>query len=70
MLDLPAVADPDALLARLGEATRAHDILRVKGYVEVAGKPMRLLVQGVGQRLRRDFDRPGRPARRGAAGSS
>ena len=57
VLDLPAVADPDALLARLGEATRAHDILRVKGYVEVTGKPMRLLVQGVGQRFRRDFDR-------------
>jgi len=58
VLDLPAVADPDALLRRLAETTRAHDILRVKGYVEVSGKPMRLLVQGVGQRLRRDFDRP------------
>jgi cobalamin biosynthesis protein CobW len=58
VLDLPAVSNPDALLARLGEATRAHDILRVKGYVEVAGKPMRLLVQGVGSRFRRDFDRP------------
>jgi cobalamin biosynthesis protein CobW len=57
VLDLPVVADADALLARLGEATRAHDILRVKGYVEVTGKPMRLLIQGVGQRFRRDFDR-------------
>ncbi|HEY3720652.1 MAG TPA: cobalamin biosynthesis protein CobW [Roseiarcus sp.] len=62
VLDLPAVADPDALLARLGEATRAHDILRIKGYVEVAGKPMRLLVQGVGQRFRRDFDRSWAPS--------
>ena len=61
VLDLPAVADPDALLARLGEATRTHDILRIKGYVEVAGKPMRLLVQGVGQRFRRDFDRSWAP---------
>jgi cobalamin biosynthesis protein CobW len=67
IIDVPAVADPDALLARLAETTRAHDILRVKGYVEVAGKPMRMLVQGVGQRLRRDFDRPWAPgeARRG-----
>jgi len=55
---VPAAKDPDALVARLSEATRAHDILRVKGFVEVAGKPMRLLVQGVGQRFRRDFDRP------------
>ncbi len=67
VLDLPAISDPDALLARLAETARAHDILRVKGYVDVAGKPMRLLVQGVGQRLRRDFDRPWAPgeARRG-----
>jgi cobalamin biosynthesis protein CobW len=35
--------------------------LRVKGWVEVAGKPMRLLVQGVGPRIRRDFDRPWAP---------
>jgi cobalamin biosynthesis protein CobW len=57
-VQIPAVADPEALLARLAAAARAHDILRVKGYVEVAGKPMRLLVQGVGSRLRRDFVSP------------
>jgi cobalamin biosynthesis protein CobW len=55
---IPAVGDPDALLDRLIAATRAHDILRVKGFVAVAGKPMRLLVQGVGSRFRRDFERP------------
>ena len=53
-----AVRDPDALVDRLIQATRAHDILRVKGFVEVVGKPMRMLVQGVGSRFRRDFDRP------------
>jgi cobalamin biosynthesis protein CobW len=58
VLEVAPVADADELLARLGEAARAHDILRVKGYIEVVGKPMRLLVQGVGARLRRDFDRP------------
>jgi cobalamin biosynthesis protein CobW len=58
---IPATSDPDALLDRLSEATRAHDILRVKGFVEVAGKPMRLLVQGVGRRFRRDFERPWAP---------
>jgi cobalamin biosynthesis protein CobW len=30
----------------------------MKGFIEVAGKPMRLLVQGVGQRFRQQFDRP------------
>ena len=55
---VPAVRDPDAFIDRLIAATRAHDILRIKGFVEVAGKPMRMLVQGVGRRFRRDFERP------------
>ncbi len=55
---IPPTRDPDALIDRLGEAARAHDILRIKGFVEVAGRPMRMLVQGVGRRFRRDFDRP------------
>jgi cobalamin biosynthesis protein CobW len=57
VVDLPAQPGPDALLARVAEAVAAHDILRVKGYVEVRGKPMRLLVQGVGGRLQHHFDR-------------
>jgi cobalamin biosynthesis protein CobW len=32
--------------------------LRVKGYVAVRGKPMRLLVQAVGERVRHQFDKP------------
>ncbi|GAB1363865.1 hypothetical protein MASR1M32_31010 [Rhodobacter sp.] len=37
---------------------REQDILRVKGHVAVKGKPMRLLVQAVGARVRHQFDRP------------
>jgi len=46
---------------------RQQNILRVKGYAAVSGKPMRLLVQAVGARVRYQFDRPWRPdeARRG-----
>ncbi len=55
---IPPASDPDALIDRLSAATEAHDILRIKGFVEVAGKPMRMLIQGVGRRFRRDFDRP------------
>jgi cobalamin biosynthesis protein CobW len=33
-------------------------VLRIKGFVPVAGKPMRLAVQGVGARFRLAFDRP------------
>jgi cobalamin biosynthesis protein CobW len=57
VIAIPAVRDAEALIDRLAATTRAHDILRVKGFVEVAGKPMRMLVQGVGSRFRRDFDR-------------
>ena len=61
---IPAARDPDALIDRLNEATQAHDILRIKGFVEVVGKPMRMLVQGVGSRFRGDFDRPWSPGER------
>ncbi|WP_330084471.1 cobalamin biosynthesis protein CobW [Methylocystis iwaonis] len=58
VVSIPAISDPATLVAKLAEAARAHDVLRVKGFVEVAGKPMRLLVQGVGARVQHHFDRP------------
>lgn len=57
---LGVIADPDALLGRLQALIAAHDILRVKGFVAVAGRPMRCVVQGVGARLQRYYDRPWR----------
>ena len=60
VVDLPAISDADAFVARLAEVAQAHEVLRMKGFLEIASKPMRLLVQGVGQRFRREFDRPWR----------
>ncbi len=57
VITLPAVADPAALLSKLAAVAQDHDVLRVKGFVDVAGKPMRLLVQGVGARFQHHFDR-------------
>ncbi|MFN4099869.1 MAG: cobalamin biosynthesis protein CobW [Pararhodobacter sp.] len=51
------VADIAALAARIEAMARDLDILRVKGYVAVTGKPMRALVQAVGARVRHQFDR-------------
>ncbi len=58
VIDIQATADPAGLLARLAAVAGTFDVLRMKGFVEVSGKPMRLLVQGVGQRFRQQFDRP------------
>ena len=55
---VPEVADPARLLARLKSVAEAHDVLRVKGFMAVTGKPLRLAVQGVGARFRSSFDRP------------
>ena len=55
-LSVSAINDPAAFIAHLQSIASAHDVLRIKGFVEVAGKPMRLLVQGVGARFRHHFD--------------
>jgi cobalamin biosynthesis protein CobW len=58
VVTVPEIGEPDDLLARLRAVAEAHDVLRIKGFVPVAGKPMRLAVQGVGARFRLAFDRP------------
>lgn len=58
VIELPEVADPDRLVAAIERLAAERNILRVKGHVAVSGKPMRLLVQAVGARVRRQFDRP------------
>jgi cobalamin biosynthesis protein CobW len=55
---LPEIDDADALIARLKAIAEAHDVLRMKGFIAVAGKPLRLAVQGVGTRFNSVFDRP------------
>ena len=64
VVDLPEVTDIDALVASIGKLAREHNVLRAKGYLAVAGKPMRLLVQSVGERVRHQFDRPWGAAQR------
>ncbi|MBA3909176.1 MAG: cobalamin biosynthesis protein CobW [Rhodobacter sp.] len=58
VIDLPEVTDPEALAAAISRLAEEQKILRVKGHVAVAGKPMRLLVQAVGGRVRMQFDKP------------
>lgn len=58
IIDIPEVDDPAQLVARIEAMANTQNILRVKGYAAVTGKPMRLLVQAVGARVRHQFDRP------------
>lgn len=58
----PEITDPAAFADRVASVIRTHDILRVKGFASVTGKPMRLTVQAVGPRIETYFDRPLDPA--------
>jgi cobalamin biosynthesis protein CobW len=51
------IADPAALARRVAGLADAFDVLRVKGFAAVAGKPMRLMVQAVGPRVTHQYDR-------------
>jgi len=51
------VANRKQLIAGLARIIEEHDILRLKGFVAINGKPMRLVVQAVGNRIDHYFDR-------------
>lgn len=61
IVDVPEVATPDDLASRAKAIANAHDVLRVKGYAAIGGKPMRLLLQGVGERVDTRYERPWQP---------
>lgn len=49
--------DPQVLISRLEQLVQEQEIYRVKGFVNVAKKPMRLVLQGVGDRFESFYDR-------------
>lgn len=58
VIDLEPTEDVEALIARINSVAESGDVLRIKGFTDVPGKPMRLLVQAVGPRVEHYFDRP------------
>ena len=54
---LPEVTDHKGVAASLAPVIEAHDVLRLKGFLAVKGKPMRLVIQAVGNRIDSYFDR-------------
>ncbi|MEE9375101.1 MAG: cobalamin biosynthesis protein CobW [Rhizobiaceae bacterium] len=52
-----SVSNAKTLATALATVIEKHDVLRLKGFVEVEGKPMRMVVQAVGKRIDTYFDR-------------
>lgn len=65
---LGEIGDIDGLKRVLGAVIADHDILRLKGFAAVSGKPMRLVVQAVGRRVDTYFDRDWAPGEARATG--
>ena len=53
--------EPTALEKQLQLLAQEQDIYRIKGFVAVPNKPMRMVLQGVGTRFDRFYDRPWQP---------
>ncbi|MCA1776935.1 MAG: cobalamin biosynthesis protein CobW [Paracoccaceae bacterium] len=58
VVTLGEIDDAPAFKAKVTEVIRAHDILRLKGFVAVTDKPMRMTLQAVGPRVDSYFDQP------------
>ncbi len=56
-----APVEPQALLQTLKQLLADQEIYRIKGFVNVANKPMRMVLQGVGDRIETFYDRPWQP---------
>lgn len=50
--------EPKVLTLKLKQLVKEQEIYRIKGFVAVPNKPMRMVVQGVGDRFDSFFDRP------------
>ena len=60
VVEIAEMASPAALIEKAKSAAERFGVLRLKGYLAIAGKPTRLLVQGVGTRFDQRFERPWR----------
>lgn len=58
IVELGEIADANSFAERVADVIRSHDILRLKGFAAVQGKPMRLTLQAVGPRVDTYYDRP------------
>jgi len=58
VVSLGEVANTKVFADQVSQIISTHDILRLKGFAAVVGKPMRLTLQAVGPRVETYFDQP------------
>jgi cobalamin biosynthesis protein CobW len=61
-LDLDREFEPSVLIEQLEQLVARQEIYRIKGFVAVPNKSMRLVLQGVGSRFDYFYDRPWQPS--------
>jgi len=57
IVEVAELASAADLASRAKAVASAHDVLRIKGFAAIDGKPMRLLLQGVGDRVDTRYER-------------
>ena len=57
IVEVPALASVADLASRAKAIANTHHVLRIKGFAAIDGKPMRLLLQGVGERVDARYER-------------
>ena len=62
VVEVPELPGPAGLIEKAKSAAERFGVLRLKGYLAIAGKPTRLLVQGVGTRFDQRFERAWKPS--------
>ncbi|WBX74565.1 cobalamin biosynthesis protein CobW [Tenacibaculum pacificus] len=58
LLEYSETSDIKALVKDLKKLVEDHEIYRIKGFVNIPNKPMRMVLQGVGSRFDYYFERP------------
>ncbi|RBL91315.1 cobalamin biosynthesis protein CobW [Chitinophaga flava] len=58
VVDITVPHTPESLTEKCIALVGQHEIYRIKGFIDVPGKPMRMVLQGVSQRFEHYFDRP------------
>lgn len=58
ILEYPHTDNIKSLVAEMTQLVNEHEIYRIKGFVNIPNKPMRMILQGVGTRFNHYFDRP------------